>query len=1055
MGQNPFNPESSYCYTAAEDGRVPVIAAVDGICFGGALELAISCTARVITARSTFSLPELKLGIIPGLGGTQRLPRVIGFQRAVPMMLMSTVVSAEEAKMIGLVDVIAEDPVPAAINLAHRIIRGSVKRHHTIDRTDRLEPNTQCETIARTLSDKMVAKLSRNGHLPQYQAVVDVSLYGIRKGGREGIKEEIRVFQSLVTANHSLGLVHFFFASRATSKVVVSKDPNLDRVPQIPSKVGIIGGGLMGAGIATAVLMANIPVVIKELNEKLAQGARSRVMKNLGKNASKLSLLTVTTTYSELSQVDIVIEAALENPMVKQNILGELQAACKPTCILATNTSTINLDIIGIGAPKAHAEGRIIGAHFFSPAQKMPLLEVVRTDSTSSNVIKDVLAFGKKVKKTPVLVGNCPGFAVNRMYFPNIMVAAFLVTDLGLDPYHIDRAYEDFGIAMGPFRILDLVGLDIGIAVGDMFSMSYADRGVPTSAVIKAMVAAGRKGQKTGAGFYRYDGKSRRGIPDREAISPFIKAARAQTGPSFVEEFRKRAGSLSDEEIVDMTLLPCVNEGYRILDEGVASSASDLDVCSVMGMGFPPFKGGIMHWAGEKFNGSVGIRKRLQMFSDLSCGFPLFTPSFALLRSAAKVRSIGEIVRPSLMPGMPRDIVIVSAYRTAVGRAGRGGFKDTLPDNLVTPLLQKIQKETGVGMDEVGDIIAGNVLQRGDTAVGQLRVAGLLAGFSETVPVKTVNRLCSSGLQAIADGAAAIQAGHHNIVIAGGFESMSMASMKNTELRPNPLVRKRKEAMSCYLVMGETSERVAQQFGISRARQDKLAVSSHARASLAKFSRRQHGEIVPIKTQVKVVDKETKKVLGIKDVVVDSDEGVRPGVTMERLGKLPAVFRQGGSTTPGNSSQLSDGAAFVMMMTRSEAQSRNIEPLASLKSFAVVGVDPAVMGIGPAMAIPAALRKAGLDKDDIDLFEINEAFGSQADYCIEKLGLNRDIVNVMGGAIAIGHPLGMTGARLTVSIIHELHRRKGRFGVVSMCIGTGMGAAAVYEINRNGSPARL
>eukprot|EP00178_Gracilaria_changii_P026728 TRINITY_DN824_c0_g1_i15.p1 TRINITY_DN824_c0_g1~~TRINITY_DN824_c0_g1_i15.p1 ORF type:complete len:972 (+),score=149.31 TRINITY_DN824_c0_g1_i15:1744-4659(+) len=971
------------------------------------------------------------------------------------MMLLSTVVNAQEAKAIGMIDVVAEDAVGAAVDLASKMINGSVPHLRTIDRRDRLEHESQCVKIAKTLRATLVPKLSRRGYLPQFQALIDVALYGVHNGGRKGLLEEARVFSALVTSEQSLGLVHTFFATRGTSKSITQNDPNPTQDGKPAQSVGIVGGGFMGAGIAAAMLLVGIPVVIKELNEDLALAAKRRVEKNLGRHSSKLALLTITTEYAKLAAVDIVIEAALENPVLKQKIFAELQSVCRDDCILATNTSTINLDLIAMGAPQANKEGRIIGAHFFSPAHKMPLLEVVRSESTSPKVIKDVIALSKKAKKTPVVVGNCPGFAVNRMYFPQSMVASFLVVELGIDPYRIDRAVETFGIPMGPFRVLDLVGLDIGVAVGGVFEASYADRAVATSALVKSILAAGRKGQKSGAGVYMYKPGTKMGVPDPNGIGPFLNEARKKLNVSYIEKIRLRAKSLSDEDIVDMVLLPCVNEGCRILAEGVALSTSDLDVCSIMGMAFPAFKGGLMYWAQKKFGGSVGVKKRLEMFYELSDGFSLFRPSFALQRSGAANMPIGSVPYPTLFTGMPNDIVVVSAYRTAVGRAGRGGFKDTLPDDLLIPLLQRILKETGVGVADVGDIITGTTLQRGDTGVVQLRVAGMIAGLSETVPVKTVNRLCSSGLQAIVDAAAAIQAGYYDIAIAGGIESMSMASMRNNELRPNPKVRKRAEAASCYLTMGQTSENVAEHFGISRERQDRLAVCSHARASLAKLSGRQRDEIVPIKTRVKVIDKVTKKVSGVKDITVDADEGVRLGVTMSSLAKLPAVFKKGGTTTPGNSSQLSDGAALVMLMKRSEAEARNLEPLASLKAFSVVGVDPAVMGIGPAVAIPAVLRKACLSIDDIDLFEINEAFGSQADFCIEKLGLNRDIVNVMGGAIAIGHPLGMTGARLTVSIIHELRRRSGRYGVVSMCIGSGMGAAAIYEINRTRNSARL
>lgn len=1058
-GQEVFSAEGSWFYSGAEESPIPVVAAVDGVCFGGALEFALCCSARVASEKSSFSLPELKLGIIPGLGGTQRLPRLVGFEKAIPMMLNSSVLPAHAACDAGLVDaVVSSDVLEAAVNYAQKLADGTIPRaEKAIDRTDKIGSLQECHAVAAKLKRDMVPRLSRGGHMKQFSDLIDVSLYGVQHGGRKGLKEEARVFLKLVTSPESQGTVHMFFGSRQTSKVKLQNDPCANEKGRVPRKVGIIGGGLMGAGIATAILSANIPVVIKELNEKFAASARKRVERNLGmKGASKMQMLSVTTEYNDLRDVDIVIEAALENPSLKQEIFAALESTCRPDCILATNTSTINLDLIGMGAPIAHKEGRIIGVHFFAPAHRLPLLEVVRTESTSPKAIKDVLALGKKIKKTPVVVGNCAGFAVNRLYFPQSMVAGFLLIELGLDPYRVDRVCEAFGLPMGPFRLSDLVGLDISVAVGSVFSAAFADRTVETNPVIAEMLGAGRKGQKSGVGFYRYSSESRKAVPDPDGIAPFLERARAKvhSGPE-AEKLRAVVADLSDDDIVNMIHLSCVNEGYRILEEGVAMSSVDLDVCSVMGMAFPAFRGGLMYWAEKTFGGAVGVLQELERFLKMSNGFPLFKPSQSLIRSAARNKAVGEIVRPPLSTGEHGDVVIVSAFRTAVGRAGRGGFKDTLPDNLMIPVLKRVLEDTNVNVKEVGDLVAGNVLQRGDTGVVQLRVAGLLSGLPTTVPVRTVNRLCSSGLQAIADGAAAIQAGYQKIVIAGGMESMSMASMQNKELRPNPQVKTLKEASSCYFQMGETSENVAEKFGVSREKQDKIAVSSHAKASVAKLAGRQKSEIVPVKTRVTVIDRETKKATGVKDIVVDSDEGVRLGVTISRLAKLPAIFRKGGSTTPGNSSQLSDGAALVMLMKRSEAEARGLGPLARLRSYAVTGVDPAIMGIGPAAAIPLALEKAGITTDDVDLFEINEAFGSQAEYCIEKLGLNRDIVNVNGGAIAIGHPLGMTGARLTVSIIHELHRRQGRFGVVSMCIGSGMGAAAVYEINKPQLSSRL
>lgn len=1049
---NPFGPETSACYGLASDARVPVVAAVPGACLGGGLELAMCCAARISSPRGKFGLPELTLGIIPGLGGTQRLPRLVGFEAGVRMMLTAKAVGAADAKKMGLVDEVVDANGPrlvdAAARVALQIAAGKRPYVRAIETANKIGTVGECRRVASALMDKEVKKLGKGGMLPQYAAVVRVALQGVEQGGRRGLVLEAEEFARLVTSPTSKGIVHMFFASRATAKVDLGGDA-AGYDGRVAKRVAVIGGGLMGAGIATSLLTAGCAVVIKEVSEKFVAGARGRVQKNLGeKGAPLLRNLAVTSDYAPLADVDMVIEAALEDPRLKQEIFKTLETVCKSDCILATNTSTINIDLIGAGCPKAHSEGRVIGAHFFSPAHKMPLLEIVRTPATSPRVVKDVLALGKKMRKTPVVVGNCPGFAVNRMYFPQGMVANFLVAELGQDPFRIDAACEKFGLPMGPFRLIDLVGMDVGVAVGSGFGVAFAERAY-TSPILERMAAAGRKGQRSGAGFYKYVPGARAGVPDVAGVAPFVKEAREYAAS------RRPPGAkslpvveLSDQEIVEMILLSCVNEGCRILEEKVAFRSSDLDVCSCYGMAFPAHRGGLMKWAEAEIGGPAAVSMRLNRFVALSNGAcPLFKPSFCLERLASAGKSTFESAPlPMRAVGSASDVVVVSALRTAVGRAGRGGFKDTVADEMLRPILEETLRRTAIDPSEVDDVVIGTVLARGDTGLVQTRVASILSGMPVTVPVKTVNRLCSSGLQAIADAAAAIQAGHYKVAIAGGLESMSSASMQNKELKPNPIVKRNVDAMHCYLSMGMTSENVATKFNISRESQDRMAVTSHARAGAAKLARRQASEIVPIETRVKIIDRETKKVTGEKTMVVSQDEGVRLGVSMAHLAKLQPVFKKGGSTTAGNSSQLSDGAAVVMVMQRSEAAARGLTPMATLRSFAVAGVDPAVMGIGPVEAIPMALKRAGLSVKDIDLFEVNEAFGTQSDYVVEKLGLNRDIVNVMGGAIAIGHPLGMSGARMSVSIVHELHRRGGRYGVVSMCIGTGMGAAAVYEV---------
>jgi acetyl-CoA acyltransferase 1 len=346
--------------------------------------------------------------------------------------------------------------------------------------------------------------------------------------------------------------------------------------------------------------------------------------------------------------------------------------------------------------------------------------------------------------------------------------------------------------------------------------------------------------------------------------------------------------------------------------------------------------------------------------------------------------------------------------------------------------------ETNVDPKLIGDVIIGTVLASGMHRATEVRQAAFLAGLPDEVPVRTINRICSSGLQSIADVAASIRAGYYDVGIAGGVESMTTnpfiwSGADSTEIQDNV------QARNCLVHMGETSENVAAQFGVTRQAQDELAAASHQKAVAAIDSGRFKDEIVPVEVTVKQADGSESK------VVVDTDEGIRRGTTAEGLAKLKPVFRGDGSTTAGNASQLSDGAAACLLMKRSVADELRLPVVAIWRGFAAVGVPPEVMGIGPAVAIPAALKKANLTVEDVDLFEINEAFASQAQYCIDHLKLDMDKVNVNGGAIALGHPLGCTGSRMTATLLSEMRKRRSRFGVVSMCVGTGMGAAGVFE----------
>jgi len=385
------------------------------------------------------------------------------------------------------------------------------------------------------------------------------------------------------------------------------------------------------------------------------------------------------------------------------------------------------------------------------------------------------------------------------------------------------------------------------------------------------------------------------------------------------------------------------------------------------------------------------------------------------------------------------DVVIVAAVRTPICRAKRGGLKDTYAEDLLTPVLKSLLSRSKISPALIGDIVIGSVLGQNNQRANELRIASFLAGIPDTVPINMVNRQCSSGLQAIANVAASIRAGYYDVGIGGGVETMSLVN-PGWDGTINPKIFLNPQAKACLLPMGITSENVAKKYNVSRKQQDEFSVQSHARAANAIKTGRFRDEIVPV-----IVKQKDEKTGMEKEVPISIDDGVREGTTLEGLSKLPPAFTKDGTTTAGNASQVSDGAAGVLLMSRKKANELNLPIMGIFRSYAVTGVPPEIMGIGPATAIPAALKKAGLSTSDVDLFEINEAFASQAVYCCNVLGLDTEKVNVNGGAIALGHPLGCTGARQTASLLAEMAKRGSRYGVVSMCIGSGMGAAAVYE----------
>ena len=388
-----------------------------------------------------------------------------------------------------------------------------------------------------------------------------------------------------------------------------------------------------------------------------------------------------------------------------------------------------------------------------------------------------------------------------------------------------------------------------------------------------------------------------------------------------------------------------------------------------------------------------------------------------------------------------KEAVIVSGVRTAVGKASRGTLRNYRPEDMGAAVIaESVKRATGLKPEDVEDIVVGCSFPEGEQGMNMGRVLALRAGLPESVPGFTINRFCSSGLQAVALAAQQIMVGWADTVIASGVESMSIVPMGGNKIAPNPYLMDHYPEI--YLSMGLTAENVANRYNISREEQDVFAASSHQKAAAAIKEGKFKEEILPLEVPIKEV---RGNQLVERTVTFDTDEGVRTGTTVEVLSKLRPAFHAKGSVTAGNSSQTSDAAASVVVMSKEKAEELELKPLAVFRSFAVGGVHPDEMGIGPIKAIPKALKLAGIKIEDVDLFELNEAFASQSLYVIRELGLDMDKVNVNGGAIALGHPLGCTGTKLTVTLLNEMKRREAKYGVVTMCIGGGMGAAGVFE----------
>ncbi|KAI5058429.1 hypothetical protein GOP47_0026599 [Adiantum capillus-veneris] len=596
-----------------EGADKPSVAAIKGVALGGGLELAMCCHARIATSKAQLDFPELQFGLIPGTGGTQRLPRLVGLTKALDMIMRSRQITPEEGLESGLIDAVVLDEELLATARRWALDIASLHRPwiRSLDRTDKLE---QLGEAWKTLKlAKEQATRRAHNDINHAQICVDVIEEGIFSGGLVGLMKEEQAFKQCLKSNTVKSLIHFFLAQKATGKVQGVSDLGL--TPRTTKKVGVVGGGLMGSGIATACILSGIPVVMKEVNAVFLQAGLNRVKANLESRLKKgrmarenfdkaLALIEGVLGYEQFRNVDLVVEAVIENPSLKQQIFGDLEKFCSSNCILASNTSTIDLNVVG---QHVKAKDRLAGAHFFSPAHVMPLFEIIRTGSTSPQVLVDLLEFGKRIKKVPIVVGNCAGFAVNRTFFP-YMQAALLLVDLGVDVYQIDKAITAFGMPMGPFRLADLVGFEVGVAAGSTYIQAYPDR-VYKSMLFPMLIADKRLGERTRKGFYAYDG-GRKAQPDPE-LQKYLEKSRIIGG---IMSDNKKI-ELSDQEIVELTFFPVVNEACRVLEEGVVSKGSDLDIASVMGMGFPAYRGGLVFWADSL--GASYIAARLKELTKL------------------------------------------------------------------------------------------------------------------------------------------------------------------------------------------------------------------------------------------------------------------------------------------------------------------------------------------------------------------------------------------------------------------------------------------------------
>jgi 3-hydroxyacyl-CoA dehydrogenase len=597
FGKPPVMPWLPSVVDTIENCSKPVVAAIHGTALGGGLEVALGCHYRVAVADAKLGVPEVKLGLLPGAGGTQRLPRVAGVQKALEMTTSGTPIGAKEAFDIGLVDrIVPDDLLPHAVAYAEEVrdVRPLPKSSERQDKVEAADPGIF------DAFRKANARKFRGFEAPEMN--IRAVEAAVRLPYAEGVIEERKLFMELMSGTQARAQQYFFFAERKAAKIEGVPD---DTRPREIRKVGVIGAGTMGGGISMNFLSAGIPVTIVEMGQEALDRGTGIMRKNYEATAAKgrmtgeqveqaMGLLTPTLDFAALADCDLIIEAVFEQMEVKKEIFTRLDKTVKQGAILASNTSYLNIDEIAATTSRPQD---VVGMHFFSPANVMKLLEVVRGAKTAPDVLVTAMTLAKKIRKVAVVAGVCHGFIGNRMLMPRQVEATKLLLE-GASPEQVDRVHVEFGMPMGPFQMADLAGVDIGWHRDPNRIENIRD----------ALCAIDRWGQKKGAGFYDYDDKR------KPSPSPVVQ--------QIIEDFARKQGverrEISDQEIIERTLYTMVNEGAKILEEGMAQRASDIDVVWVYGYGWPVYRGGPMFWADSEGLANIveGLKRQEARMGD-------------------------------------------------------------------------------------------------------------------------------------------------------------------------------------------------------------------------------------------------------------------------------------------------------------------------------------------------------------------------------------------------------------------------------------------------------